>query len=321
MRLLCPSCSEPIQVPDEVAGKVTQCVLCGAEIAVPPHFAATAAWVHRPPTSSANPLQIDSSELSQTPPVNETGNAMNDSSSSNATCTCGITLQPTLLQWVVPILLGLVVVLTLFFSWSGAFPGDHAVYTQGAFSALLGRINIDPDGENVLRANPTNPPEGVTPLKNQIGSNWLLLFIIPLIFLSFVVAVLACIEPMMKVKLPAAVTLALPWKWTVVLALSGITFFLLAVQAYRGFGLERAIWENAKQEVERTNKLPEYPSTSDYKRQEIQIGTIAGRFQVGQTTALRLTLFLLLLAALVSAFLQWMALRPGRPAPRIEIRC
>ncbi|MCX7702107.1 MAG: hypothetical protein N2039_14620, partial [Gemmataceae bacterium] len=106
-----------------------------------------------------------------------------------------IPLSSDYARWVPPVLLGLVVLLTLFFDWNGAFPGGHAVYTQGAFRALFGRIYIDPDGENVFKANPVKPPEGQVPLKDQVRSNLLLLLIIPLIFVTFAAAVLVAASP------------------------------------------------------------------------------------------------------------------------------
>jgi hypothetical protein len=319
MRFLCPKCSEPIQVSDDLAGKATICPICRAEIVVPALFEASSPpgspHFSTPTSASAANTPVEPGSIAHEGCQNAAGQA------TGTICSWSLTLCPDVLRWVVTICLGLVVLLTLFFDWNGAFPGGHAVYTQGAFKALAGGLSIDPDGENVIRANPVNPPEGVTPLRNQIRSNWLLLLVIPLIFVSFALSLFASALPWLKLRLPASVKSILPWQWLIVAGLSALTFVLLAFQAYRGFGLENAIRANARQEVERTNKLPDYPSASDFKRREIQEGTLIGRFAVQQTTALRLVLVFLLLAVAASGTMHWLTRRSDRPAPRIEIRC
>src|SRR5260221_10447668 len=41
MRVFCPSCSEPINVPDDLAGKTTNCPQCQAAFTAPPLFSST----------------------------------------------------------------------------------------------------------------------------------------------------------------------------------------------------------------------------------------------------------------------------------------
>ncbi len=316
MRLLCPKCSEPINVPDDWAGRVTNCPLCGAEFTVPALFAPapTSVEVSQEP-ASALPQTASSRSDRTAPSSNE--EHLNDAPSSRC---LRLTLSPKYVLWVPAVCSGLAIVLTLFFSWNGAFPGGHAVYTQGAFRALLGKISIDPDGENVFRVNPVDPPAGQRALKDQVRSNWLLLLVIPLLFLTFVAAIFFPAFPYCKWNAPAVLQPLMRWGMLIVAGLSGLTFLLLAIQATRGFGLENAIRENARAEVERTMALPDYPSASDYKRREIFEGSLVGRFQVEQTTALRLIFVLLLLSGVSSVYAFWFNEKTTDTlAPRLEL--
>lgn len=318
MRLLCPACSEPIIIADELAGRSTNCPLCLAPITIPPLYSSGASsstgdfgrgeGMHRP-----DDVRRDEAGS----PSEPEGSPDADSADRRIS----IPLSSDIARWIAPVLLGIVVLLTLFFDWNGAFPGGHAVYTQGAFRALFGRIYIDPDGENVFKANPVKPPEGQVPLKDQVRSNLLLLLIIPLIFLTFGAAVLVAASPEQVMRrLPPALQPWLAWKTLLVAALAGATFVLLAIQSLRGFGLENAIRENARAEVERTQKLPDYPSESDFKRREILEGSLVGRFQVRQTTALKFVLVLLFLSVAASLYSYGLADRRGPAAPRLELR-
>lgn len=317
MRFLCPRCYEPIVVQDELVGHKTICPLCSSEIVVPPLYGPSASFISG---TTERPQDAPGGKLTGSEGVatNLNDERKNDLTSSGRSIS--VPLSAHWIQWVPAVSLGLVVVLTLFFDWNGAFPGGHAVYTQGAFRALFGRIHIDPDGENVFKANPVNAPEGQVALKDQVRSNWLMLLIIPLLFLSFGSAVLVAASPEALLRhVPPALQPLLASKMLLVAALSGAAFVLLAIQAIRGFGLENAIRENARAEVEKTQKLPDYPSESDYKRREILEGSLIGRFQVQQTMALKLIFLLLLLTVAASLYNYFLTDRKSSSVPRLEL--
>src|SRR5947207_343151 len=167
MRVFCPNCSEPINIADDLAGKTTNCPLCKSAFTAPTLFssapampapttastagaaATMAAAASTPSNSSPNSPPAPPSALGPStsisatppppsPPPKEIIPVPSLSTTTPGPATgygrsFGLAILPEIIQWTAPVALGLCVVLTFFFSWNGAYPGGHGVYTQGGW--------------------------------------------------------------------------------------------------------------------------------------------------------------------------------------------
>ena len=63
MRVFCPSCSEPINIADDLAGKQTTCPLCHASFIAPALFSSAA------PTTVPSAAPVTTAPLTNSPPA------------------------------------------------------------------------------------------------------------------------------------------------------------------------------------------------------------------------------------------------------------
>lgn len=232
-------------------------------------------------------------------------------------------IPPEVFQWAAPVCLGVCIFLT-FFSWNGAYPGGHAVYTQGPWRALVGSFSADAVGEKVLRLNPRNPSEGQFQLESQVGYDLLMLLYLPLLFLSFALAVFFALLPTLPVRIPPNFVNLLPWRMLIIVGLGVLLTIILMIQAIRGFSLENALYRYAREDAAKvvTHQFaPSNPETEqDIKIREIVEGMEIGQLNVGQTTALSLV-FILQVVAIVGATAAFLiAKRIDKPMPRVELQ-
>ena len=346
MRVFCPNCSEPINIADDLAGKATTCPLCKAPFSAPALFTgdsaapatiksyspappapATASSVMPPayevkpppPTPAAQPsytptTPAPSSNYAPAAPTPATSYTPPPSTPGEYSRTYGFSISPELIQWTAPVCLGIAIFLT-FFSWNGSYPGGYAAYTQGPYRAMFGRIHTDPVAEKVLKLNPAKAAEGQTRLEDQVGSNFLLLLFLPLLFFTFGLSVFFTLLPQLQVKIPPDLQRFIPWRMLVITGLSVVLIFFLSIVSMRGFGLENAL--RAKAEIK--EPLPDNPSSEDVATREIEEGAALGRFSPRRTTALELEFVALILAALGAAAAYGMMHRTDKPHPRLEV--
>jgi hypothetical protein len=242
--------------------------------------------------------------------------------SAEGTGRISIPLSPNFVMWIAPVCLVIVGVLALFFSWNGSYPGGHGVYTQGAFKSLFGKINVDSVGEIVLKMNPTNPAEGQTKLQDSVKSNWLMLLYLPLLYGSIAIAIIATILDQLPVKVPVQFQKYLPYRPLLVAGLAGILTILLGLQAFMGFGLEKAMMQKAKEEADKIVKRefkPSDPETDeDVKKREIVEGLMQGGIVARQTVWLRISLLLQFFAFIGGVLTFMFTKRADHPPPKIE---
>jgi hypothetical protein len=351
MRVFCPSCSEPINISDDLAGKTTVCPLCKATFAAPSLFSSGTAnpdsSVHTQPESAAYQIATEPPAPAPPRPASASGAAAQTSAPAAAVFTtpayvppppppreresserpsaaaptghtrsCGFSFSPEIVQWAAPVCLGLAVLLT-FFSWNGAYPGGHAVYTQGPWRALFGHIGIDPVGEKVLHMNPGKPAEGKTRLEDDVHMNWLMFLYLPLLIATFALSVFFTLLPKLSIQIPPNLRQIEPWRMLVIAGLSLFLTALVGLQCFRGFGLENALRESVKADGK---EQLDNPSDEDIQKNEIIEGQALGSLGVRYTTALDFTIWLQSLAAVGAAATFVMNRRTDRPAPRVEFR-
>jgi len=333
MRVFCPSCQEPVTIADELAGKATFCPLCKAAFTAPTLFspppapltapapATTPPVMHEPiysleplpPAPVLPPTTIKPEPRLPPPPPAQPPRTLAPSGSPKM---FSIVIPADVIQWTAPAFL-IVAVFTTFFSWNGAYPAGHGVYTQSAWGALTGDRTTDPVGDKVLKLDPEKPADDQVPLKRQIDSNLLMIPYLMLLLLTAVLAVVSTTYPMLHLKLPPQVQKILPWRMAIVAGLALILTMLLAIQWARGFGLENALTRMAKAKV--TETLSERPTDEEIKTQEIREAKEVGSIRIRHTWWLRVALFAQIGAIFGAGFGFALSRRGERPSPRIDV--
>jgi hypothetical protein len=317
MRVFCPTCQEPVTISDDLAGKATFCPLCKAAFTAPTLFSSSPATpAPPPPMSFSSPAPASTPSLSFGPEPKSSAPPSSSSQPSSYTRKHGFSFAPEILQWLAPACLGLAVLLT-FFTWNGAYPGGHAVYTQSAWGCAFGGLSTDPVGEKVLKMNPEKPAEGQLRLRERVSWNPLILFFLPLLFATFAAAVFVTIFPMLQMKVPGQVEPMLSFRMAAVAGLALLALFLLVLQSLIGFGLENALERMAKNEAK--VQLSDSPTAEEVMKAEIEEGTSVGRLQIRHTSWFRLEFLSLLVAVLAAATTFAMTRRTDRPHPRVEV--
>ena len=330
MRVFCPSCQEPVTIADDLAGKATFCPLCKAAFTAPTLFISPAPaasgypMLSSEPTTapSPTPIPVPTSTTAEVPrreplPPLPAPDLSPRPAAPGSGKTCGFVIPLEVVQWLAPVCLVLAVFLT-FFSWNGAYPAGHAVYTQSAWGALFGNCSTDPVGDNVLKLDPEKPADNQPPpLRKQIDSNLLLLPFLPLLILAAGLAIAFTIYPMLRLRLPPQLEKLIPWRMAIIAALALLLTALLALLWARGFGLENALTKMAKAELKDT--LPERPTDEQVKTYEIKEAQEVGKFRIRHTWCLRFTLFCLI-GAVVGAGLAFATSRRGhRTGLRVDL--
>src|SRR5207249_7563220 len=88
-----------------------------------------------------------------------------------------IWISPRAIRWIAPVALFLILIL-LFFPWTGVYPSGYAVYTQTALQMIWGGYSVSPVGDKVLGM--------AKAIDGSIRANWLMLFYLLLTLAAFI---------------------------------------------------------------------------------------------------------------------------------------
>jgi hypothetical protein len=325
MNLLCPNCQKMLTVPEEFAGQLMKCPLCNGTFTVPglpgagsppapasnlPEsdiFSVRSEAPPPPPPSytpppAPKPEPLPSTATTTTPPPSLSPLPPEDYQHGAA-----VWFSPKVLPWITPACLLLVFVL-LFFSWVGIYPGGVPAVTQNAWQAAFGPYSQDGD---MLKEYIKFPDED----KYKPGVSVLTIFYLLLFFPTLFVTVASVAIGMVPLKLPPGVEKLLPWRWGIVAAANLILFLFLALQLLLGFSLDNRYAEWVDKQVEsKGTKTTQQQKEDAAKRGE-------GMDRLHHTFALRLTVFLHLLAIASAALMFWISQRgTHRPLPKLELR-
>jgi hypothetical protein len=355
MRVFCPTCSEPINIADDLAGKATFCPLCKSPFSAPALFSggnATPTTITpaapadpsppaptapaaspstysilppspapTPPTSTLPPMSMPKPSPNYAPAPPPAAVPPAPASSAPAppgtySGSFGFSFSPEIVQWMAPVFLAIALFLTVF-SWNGAYPGGHGVYTQSPWGAMFGVFSTDPVGDDVFKYNPKKPSENQTPLSKQVSMNFLMLLFIPLLFLTTVAAFIFTLLPQLKLKVPPQLEPLVPWRMAIVAGLSALLLGMLCLQSMRGFGLENALIERAEGEIQKERDAAVKPD--EQATVEIKQGMLRGGLNLHHTFVMQLAVWCLVLAVFggVAAFV--MMRRVDKPHPRFEL--
>jgi hypothetical protein len=228
-----------------------------------------------------------------------------------------IWFSPKYLQYVAPVALFLVLILTCF-PWVGVYPGGVADAWQNAWQATVGGYSFDPD---VVVAAPPFPKytEKDAEKSTEPGYNVLLIFyllvFIPTLLLATGLLVLMFLP---SVKLPPAVDPILPWRWGIVAGLNLILLLFLVLQLVLGFSLVNNVLAATNSQIAaRAEKREAGVTTTQQARQDdIDRGLV--RQKLRRTIWLDLVVFLHLVALAGAGLMFCLNRRGSRPAPRID---
>ena len=324
MNLLCPNCQKMLTVPEEFAGQLMKCPLCAGTFTVPglpgaappppppePDFYSVR---HEAPPPSPPPLPPlpPAPDFELSPPLPTTATTTKPSAPSAAPPppegyqhSATMWFSPRVLPWLAPACLLLVFILQ-FFNWVGLYPGGMSAVTQNAWQAAFGLYTEDGDlKQDAMQDKEAKP-----------GASVLTIFYLLLFFPVLAVTIASAIVDRVPIKIPPAVEKLLPWRWGIVAAVNLILLFFLGLQVLLGFSLDSRYSEWVDKEVKRDSK--ETPTTQQRKMDDVRRGEMLSVRE--HTFALRLTVFLHVLATLCAALMFWVSQRgTHRPLPKLEL--
>jgi hypothetical protein len=311
MNLLCPNCQKMLTVPEEFAGQLMKCPLCSGTFTVPglpgaaPPPEPDVFSVRQEPT----PPQPPAPDFELSPPpspitTKPTTTPAPSLSPEGYQHTAAVWLSPRVLPWIAPACLLLVFFLQ-FFNWVGLYPGGVPAVTQNAWQAAFGLYSEDGD----LKQPSTQDKE------SKPGVSVLTIFYLLLFFPALAVTVVSAIITMIPIKIPPAVEAILPWRWGIVAAVNVILFFFLFLQVWLGFSLDSRYSKWVENQVKRDSK--ETPTTQQRKMDDVVSGQMLSVLE--HTFAMRLTVFLHLVAVICAVLMFWISQRTHRPLPKLEL--
>jgi len=314
MRLLCPYCQKPITVADSEAGKTVNCPECREQFAAPQLFTppptpyeapGRPAWAPSPPPMpethrepADRPEPMESRDLPELPTP--------DRELSGYRKMYSIPMRADVIRWIPPGAMTLVFLLTLF-PWNGMYPGGTSAYTQSAWQCLFGAFSSDPVAERLMQFTPI--------LEERVHSNlWLLPYLL-LLIPALALAWAGPIVEVLKVKLPPNIEPYWKYRSAALGALLFFMFLLLLAQCLTGFGIQKAVEQYIDEQV--TLEKASAKTPEEIQTLEMKMDGKRGSMRVRTTTALRLAIFLHLIAALAALGELGLALRGDKPPPRV----
>jgi hypothetical protein len=355
MNFLCQSCQQMLTVPEQYAGQLMKCPLCGATFTVPalpqtPGTLPAAAPPPAPPSAAlpagyglaaepqpatvgpapapqpaapsrsvAEPPQPAPTSPPPPPPPAVAGH----------THTFSVPLSARVIPWVAPVALLLVFVLT-FFDWVGVYAGDEALYTQSAWRVTFGGVSTSDAAENTKSFFPgygavRTAREFAPQKEDRPGISFLMFLWVFLLLVSLLVAVAAAGWPFVAASLPPVVAQVQPWRWALVTGVSLLAFVLLLGNLVLGFKLEdtMAAYFEKEAEAERSRAVIVDPDTqkrrSDAPDEVFRLRKERNNATVERTDWLSLAVFLGFVAPAAAGLAFWLEQRGSRPEPRLDV--
>lgn len=337
MNLLCPNCQKMLTVPEEFAGQLMKCPLCGGTFTVPglPGTGSPPSAAPEEPEPEIYSVRAEPQPASPPPPLTpavpdlELSPPPSPPPSSTATTTAPLpsapapslsplppegyrrtlsaSLNPRVLPWVAPVCLLLIFFLQ-FCNWLGLYPGGVPAATQNAWQAAFGFHTVDPDVEKDVPA--------LTDKEFKIGVSVLTIFYLLLFFPVLIVSVASVVLPMLQIKLPPVVAKLMPWSWAIVAAINLVLFFFLLLQVLLGFSLDSRYSDWVDKQVKGDSSQSK--NTVEKKHEEVVRGEQLA--MLDRTSWLRLTVLLHLIAVVCAALMFWVSQRGStRPLPKLEL--
>jgi hypothetical protein len=310
MRQICPHCHSAVDVPDSATGGNHDCPVCHRVFPVSraytPTVDPTPVRLAPPPPAAPSPPRTEK----PLPPPGFVVSAPAPSA-GEYTKTCGVSLTPTLCDWLPVACLTLVFFLTMF-AWVVVEPGDVRAYWQSPWGSATRGFGVNEDADKVFDAKKE--------IDKHLHTTWLFLW--PYLFGLLAAVVLAWADRLHEIVKPSTSPLwaeqFLPYMSRALLVLAGVLFFLVLIQTAIGFGLDSAVTE-AK--VEATKKITGRATDPDEKAKVPYLIAQSSAFMTTEgTTARCLALWLHAFALAGLAGRVWLERRGTKPLPRVEVK-
>ena len=331
-KLFCPSCLKPVTVPDDSAGHAVTCPACNKEFDAPAKY--TPAVLTEvtpplplppqpmsPPPPEPKPMATDLTTTRTAPPPGLVPPAAPPDPLSipappmpaGYTRARGISFNPRVIAWLPAILL-VVTFLCTFGPWVGMYVGGYAVYSQGPWSALVGKAN-----PNYALLDKMQAPSG---WESRLNSDWEL--ILPYLLVLILATAFALADRGFHSLDPRRIPpLAGAWNYRklAILLLAALAFALAFTHVLNGFGLERAIRGHvaeqfAKERADAKAKGDEARLALVQYRADQEIA----KYNLERTTWLYLALICNLLAVLTMLAHTALERRGNKPPPRLVVQ-
>jgi hypothetical protein len=345
MELNCPSCKQRLSIPDQYAGQLMKCPMCSNTFTAPPLQSAP------PPPAPPPPRQAPPRESFTAPPpappppppsAPPEWEPIEEVPAEEYAETAPQQLPPTeyrhrmslwlsgrVLQWVPPIALFLVFVLT-FFPWVAIDFFGVRTHRQNAWQASFGSYWVDEEAKDLLpiqRSAKSKPEEP--------GVCILLMFYVILLPIVVLLAIGSLLMGLLGYRLPPGLEALSPWRWAITGGTILLLFLFLLLQVWIGFSMHNRILDAYyKAEAERTKDLAgmrELAAKAEGKEREQALKRVAsterevtmGREMIHltlrRTSWLRTAFYLHFLAVICAAIVFWNDLRRGKPMPRVDV--
>lgn len=248
IKLICPHCLKPVPVADDFSGKEVTCPNCGKSFDAPARYN-PAVLSDAPPTPPPTPPPVPANPMELAPPVAPPPHeapagyvppappapaSAPSPQVAGYTRSVGITFSPRVVAWFPAVFLTVAVFCT-FFRWIGSYLGGYPVYSQSPIRAIFGSVTRNFDLEK-------NMPGGGAWL-DRVQSDWGLM--LPFELFLILATVIAWADRGLLTldlrRMPPTFARLWPWRRTVILVLAGFALLLVVIQVGRGFGMERAI--------------------------------------------------------------------------------
>jgi hypothetical protein len=333
MNIQCPSCQKLLQVPEQYAGQLMKCPLCGgtftlpalppgglpapapAPAPAPPPPEPGYAFAPEPPAAPPPPAPDPFAGLSTAPAPSPPSPAPSLPPSPTPagppppegyTRSYAVWFDPQVLQYVAPVSVVLIFFLQMF-PWLRIAPGGVTVVTQNAWGAAFGSYSSEEAPE--LQAA-YGFPEGQADTPRP-GANVLMIFYLLLFLIALAATVAVLVHVFVPYKVPKQVQDFWPWRWGIVAAANLVVFLFLALQLLLGFSME-AVYE-AKIEKKYAAGL------RDEKGAQARVDRGKDLAADQRTLWLRLSVVLHLLAIASAGLVYCIDRRGPRPLPKIEL--
>jgi hypothetical protein len=291
-----------VSVPESAAGGDTTCPECGTAFPVPARYTPVVS-----PQPTLPPPPPAAPTLPPPPvPVMELPSGYAHSR--------GFALSPSVVAWIPAVALLFIFFLTST-PWVGVFPNGHPVYTQGPWRAITGYPSRSIQLEKFLLKE--LPPPSVY---DRTSSDWLLM--LPYMLVLIAAVLLAWAERLEASQIPTRLARRIPGLWPyrhlLLAVLATLALVLLAAQAARGFGLERAMHAAVADKFEPQRKAAASPG--DQQEVNFSEEQELARYNLERTGWFWLAVLLHILVVAAMLLQVALARRGNRPPPRIVLQ-
>jgi hypothetical protein len=221
--------------------------------------------------------------------------------------TATISISPRIIRWIAPVSLVLVLIF-MFFPWTGVYPGGYGIYTQNAFQMVWGGFSTDAVGDKVLGMEKA--------IHAAIWANWLMIFYVLLILAALLLAAAPIVLALISYPVPHALQPFWPWRNVLTVIVLLLAFLILLSFLVSGSGFENAVIAHVEGATAKESAKP--ASDEQLEQERIKRALELSRLNLSRTFWLHCAVWLHLLALAGAGLELCLERRGARPLPQLE---